>query len=38
MKTLTLFRHGKSGWDSAAARDFDRPINDRGTAGSRLMG
>jgi phosphohistidine phosphatase len=38
MKTLTLFRHGKSGWDSAAARDFDRPINDRGALGSRLMG
>lgn len=38
MKTLYLFRHGKSGWDSAAARDFDRPINDRGIAGSRLMG
>jgi phosphohistidine phosphatase len=38
MKILTLFRHGKSGWDSAAARDFDRPINERGIRGSRLMG
>lgn len=38
MKTLTLFRHGKSGWDSAVSRDFDRPISARGVAGSRLMG
>ena len=38
MKTLTLFRHGKSGWDSPVSRDFDRPINDRGRKGSRLMG
>jgi phosphohistidine phosphatase len=38
MKTLTLFRHGKSGWDAPVSRDFDRPINDRGIRGSRLMG
>ncbi len=38
MKTITIFRHGKSGWDSAAARDFDRPISERGIAGSRAMG
>jgi phosphohistidine phosphatase len=38
MKTLTLFRHGKSGWDSPVARDFDRPINERGARGSRVMG
>jgi phosphohistidine phosphatase len=38
MKTLTLFRHGKSGWDSPVSRDFDRPINARGQRGSRLMG
>ena len=38
MKTLTLFRHGKSGWDSPVSRDFDRPINERGTRGSKLMG
>jgi phosphohistidine phosphatase len=38
MKTLTLFRHGKSGWDSPVSRDFDRPINERGSAGSRLLG
>ncbi len=38
MKTLTIFRHGKSGWDSAASRDFDRPISERGVLGSRAMG
>ena len=38
MKTLTIFRHGKSGWDAPVSRDFDRPINDRGVRGSRLMG
>jgi phosphohistidine phosphatase len=38
MKTLTIFRHGKSGWDAPVSRDFDRPINERGIKGSRLMG
>ncbi len=38
MKTLTLFRHAKSGWDSPVSRDFDRPINARGGKGARAMG
>jgi phosphohistidine phosphatase len=38
MKTLILFRHGKSGWDSPVSRDFDRPINRRGEKGARAMG
>lgn len=38
MKTLTLFRHAKSGWDSPVSRDFDRPLNDRGVRGAKLMG
>lgn len=38
MKKLTLFRHAKSGWDSPVSRDFDRPINSRGTKGARMMG
>ena len=38
MKTLYIFRHGKSGWDAPVSRDFDRPINERGVAGARLMG
>ncbi len=38
MKTLTLFRHAKSGWDSPVSRDFDRPINMRGQKGARMIG
>jgi phosphohistidine phosphatase len=38
MKTLTLFRHAKSGWDSPVSRDFDRPLNERGVKGAKLMG
>jgi phosphohistidine phosphatase len=38
MKTLTLFRHAKSGWDAPVDRDFDRPINDRGVKGAKLIG
>lgn len=38
MKTLTVFRHAKSGWDAPVDRDFDRPINARGAKGARLIG
>jgi phosphohistidine phosphatase len=38
MKTLSIFRHAKSGWDSPVSRDYDRPINTRGIKGSRLIG
>jgi phosphohistidine phosphatase len=38
MKTLGLFRHAKSDWDDPRARDFDRPLNDRGRRGAALMG
>jgi phosphohistidine phosphatase len=38
MKTLTLFRHAKSGWDAPVDRDFDRPINRRGLKGARMIG
>ncbi len=38
MKTLTLLRHAKSGWDDPVARDFDRPLNARGGKGAKLMG
>ncbi len=38
MKTLTLLRHAKSGWDDAATSDFDRPLNRRGQAAARAMG
>lgn len=38
MKTLALFRHAKSDWSDARARDFDRPLNERGQRGARAMG
>lgn len=38
MKTLALFRHAKSDWSDARARDFDRPLNARGQRGARAMG
>lgn len=38
MKTLTLLRHAKSGWDDGVARDFDRPLNDKGRRAARTVG
>ena len=38
MKLLGLFRHAKSDWHDARARDFDRPLNGRGRKGAALMG
>ena len=38
MKTLGLFRHAKSGWADPRARDFDRPLSERGIRGAALMG
>lgn len=38
MKTLTLLRHAKSGWDDPVARDFDRPLNPKGVRAARAMG
>ncbi|MFT4026896.1 MAG: histidine phosphatase family protein [Novosphingobium sp.] len=38
MKILGLFRHAKSDWHDAKARDFDRPLNQRGRKGARIMG
>lgn len=38
MKTLGLFRHAKSDWHDAKARDFDRPLNKRGRKGAAVMG
>lgn len=38
MKTLGLFRHAKSDWSDARARDFDRPLNLRGERGALAMG
>lgn len=38
MKILALFRHAKSDWHDAKARDFDRPLNGRGRKGAKIMG
>ncbi len=38
MKTLTLLRHAKSGWDDPVSRDFDRPVNGRGKRAAEVMG
>jgi phosphohistidine phosphatase len=38
MKTLTLLRHAKSGWDDPVSRDFDRPLNSRGRRAARAVG
>lgn len=38
MKSLTILRHAKSGWDATVERDFDRPINARGRRGAELIG
>ena len=38
MKTLSLLRHAKSGWDDPALRDFDRPLNAKGARAAVTMG
>lgn len=38
MKTLTLLRHAKSGWDDPVARDLDRPLNARGHRAAAVVG
>lgn len=38
MKTLTLLRHAKSGWDDTVPRDFDRPLNPKGRRAAQMMG
>lgn len=38
VKKLTLLRHAKSGWDDPVARDFDRPLNERGQRAAHRIG
>lgn len=38
MKILTLARHAKSTWDDPVARDFDRPLNQRGRRAAQTVG
>jgi phosphohistidine phosphatase len=36
--TLILMRHAKSSWGDPLQDDFDRPLNDRGRTGAKLIG
>jgi phosphohistidine phosphatase len=38
MKSLTLLRHAKSGWDDPSQSDFERGLNARGRDAARAMG
>lgn len=38
MKRLILLRHAKSGWDDAVARDYDRPLGERGRTAATSIG
>ena len=38
MKTLTLLRHAKSGWDDPSLSDFARPLEPRGRSAARAVG
>ena len=38
MRTLLLFRHGKSDWDADYSADHARPLAERGQKGARKMG
>ena len=37
-RELMVLRHGKSDWNTGAARDFDRPLNKRGRKAVKRMG
>ena len=38
MKTILLFRHGKSSWDAPPRPDRERPLAPRGVRAARCMG
>ena len=38
MRTLILFRHGKSDWDAPYDRDHERPLATRGRDAAKTMG
>ncbi|MEX2468946.1 MAG: histidine phosphatase family protein [Pseudohongiellaceae bacterium] len=37
MKTLYLLRHAKSSWENPGLKDFERPLNERGTSDVPVM-
>jgi len=38
MRTVILFRHGKSNWNAKYGLDFERPLAERGILASKKMG
>jgi len=38
MRSLILFRHGKSDWDAPYSTDHERPLTSRGKEAARCMG
>ena len=38
MRSIIIFRHGKSDWDAIYDRDHDRPLSKRGIKASKKMG
>jgi phosphohistidine phosphatase len=38
MRTIAILRHAKSSWGDAAARDFDRRLDDRGRLAAERIG
>ena len=38
MRSIIIFRHGKSDWDAKYNRDHDRPLSKRGIKASKKMG
>ena len=38
MKSVILFRHGKSNWNASYSTDHDRPLNSRGIKAAKKMG
>ena len=38
MRSIIIFRHGKSDWDAIYDRDHDRPLSKRGLKASKKMG
>ncbi len=38
MKSILLFRHGKSDWNANYKKDHDRPLSKRGVKAAKVMG
>ena len=38
MRSIIIFRHGKSDWDAIYDRDHNRPLSKRGVKASKKMG